>query len=245
MSSCPPTQPPVSSLLLSSILFLSHTCKTEGQREKNGEWIGRFLATQCTQLPSLMKKSSKVWAELAGLECDHQGSIKIIPEAFSLLFSSPFSSFCLSLLYWLCTSQMVINYVFSPFNYFHQLIFFAVHALSVFAMLDGPDLTYFQCSCALLFLFFPLFLFVNLQRRRMREQIMKHRSAFHTLFRRNSPTAQRGRAGGMQFYPYFQPITSTVFGGVLDIGSYWTETWLFRLLCWTDSPTLLTSFFFT
>lgn len=46
------------------------------------------------------------------------------------------------------------------------------------------------------FSLFPWALFVNVQRRRMREQIMKHRSAFHTLFRKNSPTAQRARGAG-------------------------------------------------
>ncbi len=100
-------------------------------------------------------------------------------------------------------SQTVINYVFSPFHYIHHLPLFTVHSPFLFALLIGLALTYFQGSWALLLLYlplsFPLFflfhgaLFVNVQRRRMREQIMKHRSAFHTLFRKNSPTAQRGR----------------------------------------------------
>lgn len=110
-------------------------------------------------------------------------------------------------------------------------------------MLDGPDLTYFQRSCALLFLFFSLFLFVNLQRRRMREQIMKRRSAFHTLFRRNSPTAQRGRAGGSlcNSTPSFSPLPPQSLGVSvileligLKLGYYTYCVWLTYFLIEPD-----------
>ena len=48
---------------------------------------------------------------------------------------------------------------------------------------------------------------------------MKHWSAFHTLFRKDSPTVRSGRgAPSMQFYPHFQPIwfLSTFYRNVHD-----------------------------
>lgn len=53
----------------------------------------------------------------------------------------------------------------------------------------------------------------------MREQIMKHRSAFHTLFRKNSPTVQRGRGATSPrdstptFSPYGSFYTCLLLGG--------------------------------
>lgn len=123
-------------------------------------------------------------------------SIKIIPGTFSFsLSSASFSklssppSFSVSLSDCSAHSQSVINCVFSSFHYFH----------SCCTKRHFPDIFPETCTFLLLCLqlSFTLFslvswaLFVNVQRRRMREQIMKHRSAFHTLFRKNSPRAQR------------------------------------------------------
>lgn len=70
----------------------------------------------------------------------------------------------------------------------------------------------------------------------MREQIMKHRSAFHTLFRKNSPTAQRGSGdtSPCDSTPTFSPYGATVHSlqvlclqslrGVLDTGSGHSST---------------------
>lgn len=55
----------------------------------------------------------------------------------------------------------------------------------------------------------------------MREQIMKHRSAFHTLFRKNSPTARRGRGATSPcestptFSPYGSFYTCLLSGGTI------------------------------
>lgn len=68
-------------------------------------------------------------------------------------------------------------------------------------------LTCFQGSCALSsFLLFLLAPFVNVKMR-LGEQIMKHRSAFHTLFRKYSPSE-----GEMSHFPYFLPSLKASIG---------------------------------
>lgn len=88
-------------------------------------------------------------------------------------------------------------------------------SLSFMAPLDpclllGLGGTYVQGSCA--HSSFRLFLwavFVNLKMR-LSEQIMKHRSAFHTLFRKNSPSE-----GEMSHFPPFLPLLSVTTGLLL------------------------------
>lgn len=79
--------------------------------------------------------------------------------------------------------------------------FFLSHFQSVSALRPGSDI-HPGLLCTLFFPPLPLGSVVNLKMR-LREQILKHRSAFHTLFRKNSPSE-----GEMSlcFHPYFQPL---------------------------------------
>lgn len=63
----------------------------------------------------------------------------------------------------------------------------------------------------------------------MREQIMKHRSAFHTLFRKNSPTVQRGRANlftPAKLYPRLAHMAHFMYAAIREIyenGAFCTQ----------------------
>lgn len=91
------------------------------------------------------------------------------------------------------------------------LLFFFCSALAFTLFV----LTYFHSSHAALlqapFLFLKA-LFVNGKRRRMREQIMKHRSAFHTLFRKNSPMHSPSQQSShfFQFWPHFGSLDDKI-----------------------------------
>lgn len=155
-------------------------------------------------------------------------SIKIIPRAFSLslflppppprlllfillpkLSHSDWSAYSQSAGYSLCLLPFSL---FSPSPFFSQFILLSFSSTKrpCSDIFPGLPCTSPPISYALFPSLFPLLgaLFVNVKRRRMREQIMKHRSAFHTLFRKNSPTAQRGRGATspLRFYPHFQSI---------------------------------------
>lgn len=143
------------------------------------------------------------------------GALKSLPRAFSFSFSSPCSSFSHSGQH--RTSESVINHIHPLFTTFVICPpVFTVQSSFFFPPLNRLALTHlegFHLSPAVVLLFSLVFLFlwtlfVNVQRRRIREQIMKHRSAFHTLFRKNSPTAQRGERSHFppRFYPHFQSI---------------------------------------
>lgn len=175
---------------------------------------------------------SVVW--FAGLEFEQWG------EHWKIFLGH--SAGFLSLFYWRYACQMVINYPPPSFRHFTIFPFYPVCSPSLFALLKRAP-RYIFGGLPVWFShffpsFFPLFLrpvFVNVQRGRMREQIMKHRSAFHTLFRKNSPTAQRGREGTSPRYstPTFSPdrsSVSTISRFVRVIGSYNADAWRFHLL---------------
>lgn len=188
--------------LISSILFLSRTCTREKDTERK-KWRERKESYSNPVLPiSQLDEEitqSGFWAECC-LICwlgmwTPSGALRSFfghspPLPFVPLFQLSLSVRLVGIkpVRWLLIMPSPLFTVHSPF---------------LFALLNGLALTYFQGSHALFPLYVPLplplfflllrALFVNVQRRRMREQIMKHRSAFHTLFRKNSPTAQRGR----------------------------------------------------
>lgn len=136
ISSCPPTQPPVSAVqLISSILFLSCTCKekrTERGKER-GKWSERKDEETCSNpmIPVSQLDEEIIWMlgwmlhDLQVWNVNTKGSIKIIPGAFSFSFSSSSvsSSFSLTFFYWLYASQMVINYAPPPFTTFTISLF--------------------------------------------------------------------------------------------------------------------------
>lgn len=97
-------------------------------------------------------------------------------------------------------------------------------------LLLGLGRTYVQGSCALFsFLLFLWALFVNLKMR-LREQIMKHRSAFHTLFRKNFPSE-----GEMSHLPLFLPLLSASTGLLFFFfcrNMKVTHSWVGRTYCW-------------
>lgn len=111
-------------------------------------------------------------------------------------------------------------------SYFHSFLLF------------GLGWTYVQGSCALSpFLLFLWALFVNLKIR-LREQIMKHRSAFHTLFRKNSPS------GGVEHFPPVSTLTFSLCGSsflLFYCNMKVTHSWFtllvpFRLWFWFQFP---------
>lgn len=105
--------------------------------------------------------------------------------------------------------------------YFYHVPFFHSSLSFPFCStkLPCPDIFARLPQSFLPFFLFLRTLFVNVQRRRKREQIMKHRSAFHTLFRKNSPTVQRGRGATSPcdstptFSPYGSFYTCLLFLG--------------------------------
>lgn len=181
-------------------------------------------------------KPSIAW--FAGLEFEQWGEHwKIFlghSQILPLLVFSP-SSIGATPARWLLITPLQV------FATFPSFLFARFASLPSLLCWTGPALHIWRAPCVilpLLSLFSPLFLrplFVSVQRGRMREQIMKHRSAFHTLFRKNSPTAQRGREGTSPCYstPTFSPdrsSVSTISRFVRVIGSYNADMWMFRLL---------------
>lgn len=145
------------------------------------------------------------------------------PASRSILIFFPLSSHLFPAALILVSTQPVSRLLIVPRPLFTTFIltlspFFTLQSSFLFPPLNCLALTYLQgfqrCQlfhCPQSFSLFSLFirtLFVNVQRRRIREQIMKHRSAFHTLFRKNSQTAQRGERSHfpLRFYPHLQPI---------------------------------------
>lgn len=110
--------------------------------------------------------------------------------------------------------QFILRHAFCFSTPFSQLLSFTAPLKPFFFSL-GPGLKCFHGSCALSsFLLFLWALFVNVKMR-LREQIMKHWSTFHTLFRRNSPSE-----GEMSHFPLLLPSLLVSIGLSLFL-FYW------------------------
>lgn len=141
----------------------------------------------------------------------------------SLLHFSPLLQLPLFINYFIiyALSPLKQTHIYIWIMYFYHVPFFHSSLSFPFCStkLPCPDIFARLPQSFLPFFLFLRTLFVNVQRRRMREQIMKHRSAFHTLFRKNSPTVQRGRGATSPrdstptFSPYGSFYTCLLLGG--------------------------------
>lgn len=236
ISSCPPTKPPAS-----FPADLHHIVSLLQKRSSPAGWRNQpaWIWAECCVICWL-----GIWRPSGALR-SLLGRSHFLPPPASLLHFSPLLQLPLFINYFIiyALSPLKQTHIYIWLMYFYHVPFFHSSLSFPFCStkLPCPDIFARLPQSFLPFFLFLRTLFVNVQRRRMREQIMKHRSAFHTLFRKNSPTVQRGRGATSPpwFYPHFQSIWLFLYlppfgGGGYNVCSCFSNTQL--LLSWSFTP---------